>query len=194
VGGASACNIYWIAEGAIELGASNNVSGMFISNSGAIAVGNKSIVNGSLFTNGGSINIDASEIYASTSCETNYGSLRNFAIFTKTGGLTNVGGSKIIGDIGYISGSMTGFENANIEGNIYITPGPSSASANFSIYENGVIVPFSTRNRVSTYTQGEITLQGIVTLGKNEHVEIKWNTDFGTIKLQNRIFTITSVR
>jgi hypothetical protein len=167
---------------------------MFISNSGAIAVGNKSVVNGSLFTNGGGINIDGSEIYAITRCETNYGSLRNFAIFTKTGGLTNVGGSKIVGDIGYISGSMTGFEEASIEGNIFITPSPSSATANFSIYENGIMVPFSNRKRVSTFTEGEINLQGIVTVGKNEHVEIKWNIDNGTIKLQNRIFTITSVR
>jgi hypothetical protein len=64
--GASACNVYWIAEGAIALGANTVMKGMLISNSGAVSLGNMSQLQGNLFSSGGAISIDASVVSKTT--------------------------------------------------------------------------------------------------------------------------------
>jgi hypothetical protein len=191
--GASACNVYWIAEGAIALGASTIMKGMLISNSGAVSLGSMSNVQGNLFSSGGAIGIDASTISKINGCPNSFGSLNNFALFSKTGNISNAGASNITGDIASNSGTVSGFGTATIVGNIY-TAGISTATANFSIYQNGILIPYSSRKRTSAMNIGEITLQALATIGEGEILDIRWNIDLGKIKLQNRIFTIQHVR
>ena len=191
--GASACNVYWIAEGAIAIGASTEMKGMLISNSGAVSLGSMSDVQGNLFSSGGAIGIDASTISRINGCANNFGSINNFAIFSKTGNVSNAGVSTISGDIASNSGTVTGFGTATLNGNIY-TSGISIATANFSVYQNGILIPYSTRKRTSALNIGEITLQALATIGNGENVEIRWNIDLGKVKMQNRIFTIQHVR
>ncbi len=191
--GASACNVYWVAEGAIALGAATEMKGMLISNSGAVSLGSMSDVQGNLYSNGGAIGIDASTIARINGCANNFGSINNFAIFSKTGNISNAGASTITGDIASNTGSVTGFGTATLNGNIY-TSGISIATANFSVYQNGILIPYSTRKRTSFMNIGEITLQALATIGNGENVEIRWNIDLGKVKMQNRIFTIQHVR
>jgi len=190
--GAKASNIYWIAEGAIALGANTEMKGMLISNSGAVTLGSMTNLQGNIFSSG-AIGIDASTIYPTSGALLNFGSLANFAIFAKTGAITNVGGSYITGDIAARLGAITGFETATINGSI-LTSVISNAIANFSVYQNGVLIPYSTRKRTSSMNMGEITLQALATIAEGENIDIRWNIDLGKVKMQNRIFTIQHVR
>ncbi len=194
--GASACNVYWVVEGAIALGANTSMKGFFISNNGAIALGSNSAVDGSLFSKLGAIDILSSNVTRSIGCVNNFGALNNFAIYSKVGAISNTGNSKITGNIGYdgLNASLvTGFDSAIVYGEIF-TAGISSAIANFSLYQNGTLIPFSSRKRVSKYPLGEINLQAIATLGSGENIDVRWNVDTGVVKLQNRVLTILSVR
>jgi hypothetical protein len=194
--GASACNVYWVVEGAIAFGANTNIKGFFISNNGAIAAGSTCTIDGSLFSKLGAIDILSSTITRSIGCINNFGALNNFAIYSKVGAISNTGNSKITGNIGFdgVNASMvTGFGSAIVYGEIF-TAGISSAIANFSLYQNGTQIPFSTRKRVSKTNVGEINLQAIATLGAGENIDVRWNVDTGVVKLQNRILTILSVR
>jgi len=194
--GASACNVYWVVEGAIALGANTSMKGFFISNNGAIALGSNSSVDGSLFSKLGAIDILSSTVTRSIGCVNNFGALNNFAIYSKVGAISNTGNSKITGNIGYdgLNASLvTGFDSAIVYGEIF-TAGISSAIANFSLYQNGTLIPFSSRKRVSKYPLGEINLQAIATVGSGENIDVRWNVDTGIVKLQNRVLTILSVR
>ena len=71
---------------------------------------------------------------------------------------------------------------------------PNYAVANFSIYQNGLLIPYSTRSRISSNNLREISLQALSNIATGEAIDIRWNVDFGKVKLQNRIFTIIGVR
>jgi len=193
VNGALACNVYWIAEGAIALGAGTVMKGILISNAGAITIGSGSILDGSLYTKTGAIGIDASSISAIANCGISLSTLVDFAVFSQSGAITNVGNSNITGDIASNSGSVGSFATATLNGSI-ITAGLTNALATFSIYQNGLLIPFSSRKRNSNFNIGEINLQAIATVAAGENIEVRWKVDAGKIKLQNRIFTIQSVR
>ena len=191
--GASACNVYWVAEGAIALGANTVMKGMLISNSGAVSLGSMSQLQGNLFSTAGAISIDASVVSKTTGCTNNFGSLNNFLIFSKSGVISNTGASYITGDIATNTGTISGFESANLIGSIH-APGASIATANFSVYQNGTLIPFSSRKRKSTLNLSEITLQAIASVNTGGSIEIRWNVALGKVKMQQRILTIQQVR
>ncbi|MFT6922801.1 MAG: gliding motility-associated-like protein [Crocinitomicaceae bacterium] len=56
-GGALACNVFWIAEGAMDLAANTNMKGTLISNNGAIGMGDGVILEGRMLTTGGAASI-----------------------------------------------------------------------------------------------------------------------------------------
>jgi len=191
--GASACNVYFIAEGAIALGANTVMKGMLISNSGAVSLGSLSNVQGNLFSSAGSIGLDASTVNTLTGCTNNFGTLSNFAIFSKSGIISNAGASSITGNIASNTGTVSGFESATLNGSIYAS-GASNATATFSVYQNGELIPFSSRKRKSTINLGEINLQALATISSGGSIEVRWNIDLGTVKMQNRILTVQQVR
>jgi len=191
--GASACNVFWVAEGAIAFGASTIMKGFIFSNNGAVTIGSMSNVEGNIFSSGGTIGLDESTITRLAGCSNNFGSINNFAVFSKSGNISNVGATNITGDISTNSGNITGFGSATINGSIYPS-GMSNATASFSVYQNGIQIPFSSRRRSSSNKLGEISLQAIATVGSSENIDIRWNIDSGFIKLQNRILTLLSVR
>jgi hypothetical protein len=197
INGASACNVYWIAEGAIALGVSTSMQGTIISNNGAVTTGNSCIMVGRLYSNNGAVGLDGSNISLPTGCtsSTYYGMLNSFVAFTSTGNITNLGGSVVTGDIGTNFGGVTGFSTATVNGTIY-EPSivPSSTTASFSIFQNEALIPFSTRTRISTLNLAEISLSAIATVGASETINIRWRIDAGTIKFQNRILTLIAVK
>ena len=193
INGASACNVYWIAEGAIALGTLTVIKGRMIANNGAITLGSTSTVNGSIYTSAGAIGIDASTISNMSGCLNEFGVLNSYAAFSKIGAITNIGTSNITGNIATNDGLVTGFSSATINGNIFLS-GINDAVANFSIYQNGLLIPYSTRSRISSNNLREISLQALSNIATGEAIDIRWNVDFGKVKLQNRIFTIIGVR
>jgi hypothetical protein len=121
--------------------------------------------------------------------------VNNFAAFTSTGAITNTATTTITGDIGTNVGAITGFESPTIINGVSYSPSTLlNQSASFSIFQNGVLIPFSTRTRSSSLNLSEISLNGIATVGAGEAIDIRWKIGSGTIKLQNRILTLIEVK
>ncbi len=194
--GANASNVFWVAEGAIGIGASSVMKGMLLSHSGAVSMGASCNVEGRMFANLGAISIDSSTLtIPASSSYINLGVLSSFAIFTSNGSITNAGASIIAGDIGSNAGSITGFTGAaTVNGTIY-SPGVSNnALATFSIYQNGVLIPNSSRTRTINVNTVDISLQAIATVAAGQAIDIRWKVDQGTITLANKILTLISVQ
>ena len=58
INGASVCNVFWIAEGAMSIAATTDLKGTFISNNGAISMGAGGTLEGRILTTGGSASLE----------------------------------------------------------------------------------------------------------------------------------------
>ena len=199
--GASAKNVFWIADGAIGLGANTNISGTLFSHGAAVA-GANSIVTGRLFTTLGAISFGQGTLTLPTGNSIiNFRSLSKFVIFTSSGGVANTGASVYNGDIGTGSGAITSFETATVNGTIF-QPGsttlvtPINHMATFSLYKNGVLIPNSSRTR--TQLPSDISLLALSTIEAGDTVDVRWKIDGQIsdgieISVFNRILTLIKV-
>jgi hypothetical protein len=122
------------------------------------------------------------------------GILNSYALFTKSGVISNVGMSTITGNISSQLGTITGFTSANITGSIY-TAGYVGTYAHFSLYKNGSLVPYSMRSFSSNEPiQSAVVLQSVVSITAGDNLEVRWNVDSGLLKLRNRALTALPVR
>lgn len=200
INGATACNVFWVSEGAISIGASCIMKGTFIANAGACFMGAGGQIEGRLFSIIGAISVGPGVMTIPLDC--NYidlGLLSTYFIFTGTGAISNTGVSSINGDIATNAGAITGLEGATVNGVVTSDTGSvaysnNSAKATFSIYQNGVLVANSERTRTNTGQLGEVTLQAIATVAAGQSIDVRWNVVGGTLKLENRIVTVLNVR
>lgn len=209
--GALARNVFFVAEGAISVGATSVMKGTYISHSAALAFNAGSSLDGRFFTLAGAITFGpAIATVPLGASPINLGVLTNFAIFTGVGAIANAGISTINGNVGSNLGAITGFEISSIDGAIYtpdsvivnslpiITTTTTTAVtpilATFSIYQNGVLVPNSSRTIVSNANVTSVNLQAIATVSAGQTVDVRWKIDSGTVALGNRILTLIKVR
>lgn len=192
--GASACNVFIIAEGAISIGAGSIIRGKLLANTGAINLGASTNLIGSLYSKTGALGIDNATLTRSTGCATTFGTLENFALYTKTGSISNSAISTVMGDIASNLGSISGFTSGMVNGTIF-TAGTTDSFANFSIYQNGIPIPYTNRMiTTSNKITSQVSLQSIATTADGDVVDVRWNIGSGTLKLQNRTFTLQSIR
>ncbi len=57
--GAKACNVYWVAEGAIAMGASTNMAGTLMAHNGAVSMAAGGVIQGRMFSITGAVSVDA---------------------------------------------------------------------------------------------------------------------------------------
>jgi hypothetical protein len=130
----------------------------------------------------------------------NFRTLNNFVMFTAAGGLGNTGTSYYNGDIATGLGALTGFETAIISGTVFPPEGDTTVIteidgiATFSIYQNGGLIPNSSRVRTTKLDTLDISLQAIATVAQGETIDVRWNIDAGTLSVKNRILTIVKVQ
>jgi hypothetical protein len=192
--GASACNVFWVAEGAVSLGATSTMKGTLIAHNGAILVAAGSSITGRLFSTTGAVTFDGSTATIPNSCTyLDLGILSSFAAFTSLGAVDNTGSSNITGDLGTNGGVFTGFGTATVNGTLY-TPDPSSDYGIFSIYQNGTFVPNSSRTRTISSNTAEMSLQTVATVSAGQAIEVRCRTDSGALTLGNRILTLRKVQ
>jgi hypothetical protein len=199
--GATANNIFWIADGAIGLGANTKISGILFSHGAAVA-GANSIVTGRLLTTLGAISFGqgALKVPAGNSI-INFRSLSNFVMFTSSGGVANSGASVYNGDIGTALGAITSFETATVNGNIFQSGSttvvtPVNHMATFGLYKNGVLIPNSSRTKI--LLASEISLLALTTIEAGDTVDVRWKIDEQIsdgieIGVFNRILTLIKV-
>lgn len=138
VNGAQACNVYWLVKGALTMAAGTFIRGSFIVNNGAIILNTLDSLEGRLLTTVGAITVNGISANIPRGCgsvaltgpaEFNMGPLACYALFSKSGAVTNTGVSRVTGDVGTNVALTTGFDSLLVEGRIHLIPDTSTARA-----------------------------------------------------------------
>ena len=191
--GASSNNIFFLAAGAITIGATSDVVGTFISDA-AVTIGAGTTLEGRALSVAGAVSIDTCTIsvpplpYPYT-----MGLIENFVMFTSSGAVSNTGISTITGDIGTDSGAITGFATATIVGVIYYA-GQFSSLFDISFFIDGVIQPISTRERENATTKEEITTVAVIDVTANQVIDVRVQNSVGISKFYNRALVLTQIQ
>ena len=134
---AKACNVFWIAEGAVGLAAGTIMKGTLIANNAAISMAAGGKLEGRLFSTAGAVAIDGTTARIPLGCglavlngpvAPTLATTECFALFTAKGALTNTGISFVTGDIGTNVGATTGFVAGNVTGTIHASPNTATAN------------------------------------------------------------------
>jgi hypothetical protein len=154
-----------------------------------------------MLTTAGAIAFGPGEITVPTgSSYINFRTVNSFVMLTASGGLGNTGASTYNGDIATAAGALTGFESASINGTVFPTDGDTTVvkeidgNATFSLYQNGGLIPNSSRIRTTKLNTVDVSLQGIATVAEGETIDVRWNIDAGTLSVKNRILTVIKVQ
>jgi hypothetical protein len=207
--GAQARNVFWLAYGAPSFGANSIMKGNVIAaTTGAIAFNAGGNLEGRLLTISGAITFGPA--VASLPIGTSpypLGALDKFVLYTAAGDVTNTAVSTITGNIGTNLGTFVGFEAATVNGAFVThttytsktsttisTPNTNNIIASFSIYQNGVLIPSSSKILTSEAYLGNASLQAVSTIEANQIVDVRWNTDSEKIGMGNRTFTLIKVQ
>ena len=202
--GATAKNVFWIADGAIGLGVSTTLPGTVFSHGAAVAVGANCTVTGRLLTTTGAISFGEGSLSLPTdSGLIDFRSLSSFIIYTNAGGVANTGLSIYTGDIGTNGGAITSFGSATVNGTIFQSGSttvvtPVNHVTTFSLYKNGVVIPNSSRTRTHLNNPSDISLQAITSLVVDDVIEVKWKidtqpSDSKEVSVANRILTLIKI-
>lgn len=124
INGMKASNVFWIAEGAISIGATSTMKGTFIAHTGAATMAAGGDLEGRLLSTVGVVAYGPGNAYLPSdpsdipiipvsTCDNSstsiLGSVANFALFSSAGAVSNTGSTGIIGSVGSDAGAITGF-------------------------------------------------------------------------------------
>lgn len=199
--GATAENIFWLAEGAVGVGADTVVPGNLISHGAAVAVGAGCTVNGRMLTNAGAVSFGPGlcTVPVSSSVAINVGSLSSFVLFTGAGAINNTGSSTYNGNVCSGAGATGSLAAATVNGILVLpnvdtplTGAGTDILATFSLYQNGILIPSSSKQINCNNRPVNLSLHAIATLLNGESITVQWKTDSGILALGNRV--LTSIR
>ena len=206
INGAQACNVFWVAEGAVNVGANSIMKGVLLSHGFAVAVGAQTQLEGNMFTTAGAIAFGPGTASIPLTLSTKFDLLRlsTFVAFTGSGAINNTGTpstSFYNGDLASHAGDTGSLLAATVNGTIY----PSGTNtviispilvttASFSIFQNGVQISDSVRTISSKITSSIISLQDTVSVANGDTIEIRWKTDSGSLTVANRNLTLIKVQ
>lgn len=203
--GALAKNVFWVIDGAIGFAAGTIMKGVVISNGFAIAGASGVNLEGRLFSTSGAISYGpGTAAIPIGESQFNLGLLAPYVIFSSNGDLANTALSNYTGDIGNAQGLMAGYSSAVVNGNLNLAssfnaPGllidnNNKVLATFGIYQNGVLIPSSTKALISTANASNISLQAIATVAAGEAIEVKWKTGTDKLIMGNRTLTAIKIQ
>ncbi len=201
--GATAKNVFWVAEGAIGLGAGTKISGTLFSHGAAVA-GADTTINGRLFSTLGAISFGKGTLTLPIGNSIiDFRTLTDFIMFTSSGGIANTGASEYNGNIGTGGGAITGFPTATVNGITFQSGStkvvtPINHMATFSLYKNGVLIPNTIRTRTHLNNPSDISLRGLSKIEVNDTIDVRWKVDEQPsdgieISVLNRILTLIKV-
>lgn len=178
--GTRACNVFWIAQGAISIAANSTLKGGLFSYPGAISLGENCDVEGRIFTSSGAVTIglgsvviapvgpstipiDCSNDCAAAPAVNVLASVANFALFTSAGALANTASSGIIGDIGTNDGAISGFGSSEHIGAVHPS-GAITAQAVMDLdiaYGRLMLLPNTVLSHAPAFGTGETLNAGV---------------------------------
>jgi hypothetical protein len=198
---ASACNVFWVVEGAANFAAATEMQGLILGNNGAVTFAAGSSLTGRMFSTRGAVVTDSTTITIPYDCTyVDLGVLSTFAMYSSEGAITNTAASHITGNLGTNEGAISGFPGSGThDGIIYSRSSPEvniekNVLSTFSVFQNDILVPNSSRTRRSKTPTFDVSLQAIATVVDGESINIRWKTDASELQLQNRIMTLVKVQ
>ncbi|MGO4906366.1 ice-binding family protein [Flavobacterium sp. W20_MBD1_R3] len=211
INGAEARNVFWVSGGAPSLGAGSTMKGTMIAQAGAGAIGAGCNLEGRLFSMAGALTFGPAIASVPLGLSPiNLGGLANFALFTSDGAVSNTAASTITGNIGTNLGAITGFEISTVVGSFVtsstpivsltpittttITENNVNNLATFSIYQNGVLIPSSTKKLISNASTANLSLQSIASITEGQPIEVRWKTAGAQLSMGNRTLTVLKVK
>jgi Ice-binding-like len=137
INGAVACNVFWVIEGAINIGAGTMMKGNIIANNAAIDLNAGVNLEGRALSTTGAIVVNGVVAVMPLGCgipiltgpmAPTLGLTSCFALFSSNGSVTNAGTTLVSGDIGTNSGMTSGFNAANVTGIVHPTPNATTVT------------------------------------------------------------------
>ena len=131
INGALACNVFWVAEGAISMAASTTMRGTLIADNGAIDMGAGGVLEGRELSTAGAVSVYGTVAYTPEGCAAPVltgpiapvlNSVACFTLFSAIGTVSNSGITTINGDVGSNTGSTSGFNPLLVAGSIHLLP------------------------------------------------------------------------
>jgi hypothetical protein len=136
INGAKACNVFWIAEGAISIGAGSVIKGTLFAHIGAVSLGANVDLEGKIWSFAGAITVGAGSVATGPACISTIpifceqdctpasavdvlGVLSDFALYTSFGAVANTSISGVYGKIGSHGGAISGFGAAIVIGSTH---------------------------------------------------------------------------
>tara|TARA_R110000787_G_scaffold129264_5_gene241106 strand:+ start:834 stop:5417 length:4584 start_codon:yes stop_codon:yes gene_type:complete len=177
--GADAANVFWVAQGAISVGANSAIKGTLFAHPGAITLGVNSTIEGRLISSVGAItvgvdgtammpgamNIPINPMVSYTPATTVdvLGSIENFSLFTSNGAVANASTSGIFGDVGADVGAISGFATSGHIGSFYNTDAVT-AQAKIDLnnaYTQLMLIPTTESSHTPAFGSGETLQPGV---------------------------------
>jgi hypothetical protein len=181
INSADAANVYWVAQGALSVGAASTIKGTLLAYPGAITLGVDSSIEGRLLSSVGAITIAAGGVatipggkkmnipinpvisYTPAPAVDVLGSLENFSLFTSNGAVANASTSGILGDVGADIGAITGFATSVHLGSFY-NADAVTAQAKIDLdnaYSQLMMIPTTVSSHTPAFGSGETLQAGV---------------------------------
>ena len=175
--GANAANVFWVAQGALSVGANSAIKGTLLAYPGAITLGVNSSIEGRLLSSVGAItvgvggtatmpgdmNIPINPMVSYTPAVDVLGSIENFRLFTSKGAVANASTSGILGDVGADVGAISGFATSTHVGSFY-NADAVTAQAKIDLnnaYSQLMLIPTTVSNHTPAFGSGETLSPGV---------------------------------
>jgi hypothetical protein len=178
-----AVNVFWIAEGAIEIGTNSVIKGTLFSHPGAITLGVNCTIEGRMLASEGAITIALDGVailpagmttipilclndYSPASAVDVLGSVAAFALFTSAGAVSHTGTSGIVGDIGTHFGAISGFGTSTHIGSYYNEDAVTAQAALDleSAYDQLMLLPNTVISHAPAFGSGETLNAGVYSI------------------------------
>jgi len=179
INGADAANVFWVAQGALSVGASSVIKGTLLAYPGAITLGVNSSIEGRLLSSVGAITVGVGgtatmpgDMYIPINPMVSYtpaaavdvlGSIENFSLFTINGAVANASTSGILGDVGADIGAISGFATSAHIGSFY-NADAVTAQAKIDLnnaYSQLMLIPTTVSNHTPAFGSGETLQAGV---------------------------------
>jgi surface protein len=178
--GADAANVFWVAQGALSVGANSVIKGTLLAYPGAITLGVNSSIEGRLLSSVGAITVGVGGTatmpagtmnipinpmisYTPAAAVDVLGSIENFSLFTSNGAVANAATSGILGDVGADVGAISGFATSAHIGSFY-NADAVTAQAKIDLdnaYTQLMLIPTTVPNHTPAFGSGETLQAGV---------------------------------
>jgi hypothetical protein len=177
--GAKAANVFWVAQGALSVGANSVITGTLLAYPGAITLGVNSSIEGRLLSSSGAVTVGVGATatmpgtmnipinpmvsYTPAAAVDVLGSLENFSLFSSIGAVANASFSGILGDVGANAGAISGFATSVQVGSFY-NGDAATAQAKIDLenaYTQLMLIPTTVPYHTPAFGSGETLQAGV---------------------------------